>query len=34
MNYMIWLGFIIAIGVISIDYHLYKILLEMKRQKS
>jgi hypothetical protein len=32
MNYAIWLGFIIAIGVISIDYHLYRILQEMKKQ--
>lgn len=32
MNYAIWLGFVIAIGVISIDYHLYKILQEMRKR--
>ena len=34
MNVPIWLGFIIALGIILIDYHLYKILEELKRQKS
>lgn len=33
MNYVIWLGFVIALGVISVDYHLYKILQELREQR-
>lgn len=34
MDYTLWLGFIIALGIILIDYHLYLILGELRRRKS
>jgi hypothetical protein len=34
MDYPIWLGFIIALGVVSIDYHLWMIMREIRKNRT